>query len=591
MLFTCYKRSVMIVYYQKNQYICVNETLTKVQKMFEKARKLSKFEKGKLVLQGVNASNWDNIYVSEQFDTDNIWGVSFSGIVYLGSGIKIHNVGARIDNTIVHDGVTIENVGAIILSEDINFGIGVKVSAVNENSGRAVALHPSLNAQSAYIIAMHRAKTELIDKYEQLVSETTYQKFNVIGQGCKLFGCGTLEGVHLAPGTIVEGAMLLKNGSTLDSCKIGYGVIIQDFMCQKGAVIENAAQLRRCFVGECVHIDYGFTAVDSLFFANSDMANGECCSVFAGPYTVSHHKSSLLIAGIFSFFNAGSGSNQSNHLFKTGAVHQAVHERGCKYGSNAYIMAPALTGAYNTVLSRHSSHHDTSDFPFSYLLEEQGKSILMPGAGLKSSGTERDIEKWAKRDKREGEKHDLIHFDKWNPYIGAKLLKAINISEKMLEKESPFYNHGRVKISSAMLRRGLTLYRMALSATLAYLLEHATEPKSEGADTWIDMAGMYAPKGVVDSLQMLTLAQFNDELKQIYLNYPSYAYAWALSVVGKDADLDQIIAQGKQDEQTLKSYALSDAKQDANAVTQTGYGMDENDAELKLKDFNIVRGL
>ena len=42
-----------------------------------------------------------------------------------------------------------------------------------------------------------------------------------------------------------------------------------------------------------------------------------------GPYTVSHHKSSLLIAGMFSFFNAGSGSNQSNHLFKSGAVHQA----------------------------------------------------------------------------------------------------------------------------------------------------------------------------------------------------------------------------------------------------------------------------
>ena len=26
-----------------------------------------------------------------------------------------------------------------------------------------------------------------------------------------------------------------------------------------------------------------------------------------------------LIAGMFSFFNAGSGSNQSNHLFKSGA--------------------------------------------------------------------------------------------------------------------------------------------------------------------------------------------------------------------------------------------------------------------------------
>ena len=46
------------------------------------------------------------------------------------------------------------------------------------------------------------------------------------------------------------------------------------------------------------------------------------------PYTVSHHKSSLLIAGMFSFFNAGSGSNQSNHLFKSGAVHPGGASEG-----------------------------------------------------------------------------------------------------------------------------------------------------------------------------------------------------------------------------------------------------------------------
>jgi hypothetical protein len=40
----------------------------------------------------------------------------------------------------------------------------------------------------------------------------------------------------------------------------------------------------------------------------------------------------LLLAGLFSFFNAGSGTNQSNHLYKLGPVHQGVLERGCKTG-------------------------------------------------------------------------------------------------------------------------------------------------------------------------------------------------------------------------------------------------------------------
>ena len=94
----------------------------------------------------------------------------------------------------------------------------------------------------------------------------------------------------------------------------------------------------------------GFTAAESLFSPNSHCENGEAASIFAGPYTVSHHKSSLLIAGMFSFFNAGSGSNQSNHLFKSGAVHQAVHLRGCKFASSAYIMSPALEGAFTMVM-------------------------------------------------------------------------------------------------------------------------------------------------------------------------------------------------------------------------------------------------
>ena len=72
---------------------------------------------------------------------------------------------------------------------------------------------------------------------------------------------------------------------------------------------------------------------------------------------------------MFSFFNAGSGSNQSNHLFKSGAVHQSVHLRGCKFASGAYIMSPALEGAFTMIMGHHSYHHDTSAFPYSYLIE------------------------------------------------------------------------------------------------------------------------------------------------------------------------------------------------------------------------------
>ena len=105
------------------------------------------------------------------------------------------------------------------------------------------------------------------------------------------------------------------------------------------------------------------------------------------------HKSSLLIAGMFSFLNAGSGSNQSNHMYKLGPIHQGVVERGSKTTSDSYILWPAKVGAFSLIMGRHVNHPDTSGMPFSYLIEHGNRSYLVPGANLKSVGTIRDAQK------------------------------------------------------------------------------------------------------------------------------------------------------------------------------------------------------
>lgn len=100
---------------------------------------------------------------------------------------------------------------------------------------------------------------------------------------------------------------------------------------------------------------------------------------FAGPFTVTHHKSTLLIAGMFSFMNAGSGSNQSNHMYKLGPIHQGALERGAKTTSDSYILWPARIGAFSLVMGRHVNHPDTSDLPFSYLIEDKIRLIWFRG--------------------------------------------------------------------------------------------------------------------------------------------------------------------------------------------------------------------
>ena len=103
-------------------------------------------------------------------------------------------------------------------------------------------------------------------------------------------------------------------------------------------------------------------------------------SVFAGPFTVSHHKSTLMIGAMFSFMNAGSATNFSNHMYKLGPVHQGVFARGTKCGSGSYMMLPVRIGPFTTVLGHHTAHVDTSLMPFSYIVE----SDLCPGAGSQS---------------------------------------------------------------------------------------------------------------------------------------------------------------------------------------------------------------
>ena len=102
---------------------------------------------------------------------------------------------------------------------------------------------------------------------------------------------------------------------------------------------------------------------------------------------MTHHKSTLLIAGMFSFLNAGSGSNQSNHMYKLGPIHQGIAERGAKTTSDSYLLWPSKVGAFSLVMGRHTHHADTSDLPFSYLIENNSESYLVPGANLRTVGT------------------------------------------------------------------------------------------------------------------------------------------------------------------------------------------------------------
>lgn len=570
-------------------------------------RKLTSAETAALEALGNSAEDWSKVLVSEDFKPFQLLQSHLEGDVEIAAEARI--VRSRVANYRIGTGSLVEGVTALECRRRSAFGNGVGVATMNECGGRTVKIFDRLSAQVAYVMAVYRHRPQTIAALEKMVdayAEERSSEIGEVGSDCRIVGARFIREVRIGNGVEIDGASILENATLCDGARVGVDVKAYDLIAAEGSVIDNGSIVERCFVGESCRLDKGFTAAESLFFANSHCENGEAASIFAGPYTVSHHKSSLLIAGMFSFFNAGSGSNQSNHLFKSGAVHQSVHLRGCKFGSSTYIMAPAIEGPFTLVLGRHTQHHDTSAFPFSYLVEQDGRSALMPGANLTSYGTVRDIGKWPERDRRTV-KRDRINFEEDNPYLAGGMIDAVNTLNSLAEAhpDAESYVHNHALIRSTQLQRGLKLYNKAIVASLGAMLRNGEPGRADGTGRWNDVAGQYVPRrevkrildaianGGIDSLEGIDRA-----FDRIAADYDHYARSWAEGVLAQllghapsPEEIAEAVTAGERTRETLRKSAEDDRARDCSPAMAVGYGVDADSEEEKMQDYHTVRGI
>ena len=557
-------------------------------------RKLTNEEIAALQVNMCTATDWNDIDVAKDFSPDHIRYARFSGYVKLGSfnreftlagGIRKHSgiYYATLHNVIVGDDCCIENVKNyianynigdrtfiehldIILADGVStFGNGVKVAVLNETGGCEVTIFDRLSAHTAYVMAQYRHRKELQRRLDEMVSayvEGVKSDVGTIGQDVTIADAGYIKNVRIGDACKIEGAARLKNGSInsnqADPVHVGVGVVGDDFIISSGSSVEDGVTFSRCFIGQACRLGHNYSASDSLFFSNCQGENGEACAIFAGPYTVTHHKSTLLIAGMFSFMNAGSGSNQSNHLYKLGPIHHGKMERGAKTASDSYILWPAKVGAFSLVMGRHVNHQDTSDLPFSYLIEQQSTSYIVPGANLKSVGTIRDVKKWPQRDKRrDPDKLDSINFNLLSPYTIQKMLNGCRILNDMRRvsgeiSDTYTFQSGRIKSSSLV--NGLKYYGMAIDKFLGNSLitrimsaefsdveqlRQVLRPDAGyGEGDWDDLAGLIAPiKAVDDLLDAVESGTLNDAIQlnrcfaDLHSEYYNYEWKWAYKII------------------------------------------------------------
>ena len=283
-----------------------------------------------------------------------------------------HNTGYLSNYHIGNDCILIDT-GILRAGSNASFGQGCTLSVLSETGDRDLVIHDRLSTQEAYLEVFYRHDPTLIQCLQEMArsyAATSTLSWGTIGAECKISRCGLIEDVKIGTACHIDGAASLINGTICSETDaptvIGEGVICKDFIIQSGCHISDNCMLTRSYVGQASIIAHGFTATDSFISCNCQFENGEACAIFAGPYTVSHHKSTLLIGGYYSFFNAGSGSNQSNHMYKLGPSHQGILERGCKTASDSYILWPLRAGAFSFITGHHTVHADASSFPFSY---------------------------------------------------------------------------------------------------------------------------------------------------------------------------------------------------------------------------------
>jgi hypothetical protein len=626
-------------------------------------RPLTKEEINSLLSQNCFADNWTNITVKEGFSPENIMNTRFDGNIKLGiysgeieveknisktSGIYSSFISnceigdhvyisdvKNLANYIIESNVAISNIGSLVVKEESTFGNGTEIEALNEGGGRELPIFDRLSSQIGYLTVLYRHDKDFTDKILGLIKDYCESKRSnrgLIQTGARIQDSLIIRNVSVGSYATILGASYLEEG-TIQSCNeapvsIGQGVIAKKFIVLSGSRVDGGAILDKSFVGQGVMMGKQCSAENSVFFANCEAFHGEACSLFAGPYTVTHHKSTLMIASLVSFFNAGSGTNQSNHMYKLGPIHQGILERGSKSGSFAYMLLPCHIGAFTVIMGKHYANFDSSDLPFSYISEEKGKSELTPAMNLFTVGTRRDSEKWPTRDRRrDPNKLDLIHFDLFSPYIVGKIINGINILNDLAEKTDKnqvYVNYKGINIRRLLLKTTRKYYEMALkiyigqevvkriqgldnNSSLADLRNMMTVQGTDGAGRWVEICGMFSPSSKIDELidsvktrKIKSLDDLVENLTSIYNNYNKYAWVWCSILISEQTgykpenipidSLIQIIADWKTNAIRLNNMILQDTEKEFDLNSKIGFGID-GDADTRDNDFQAVRGV
>ena len=575
-------------------------------------RSLTVDEIGMLERSGCRAEDWTRINVAEDFSPEYVRNVDFYGDITLGvfdktiqidngfhrhTGIEravlrdvsigdnclIENIGNYISRYDIGEECVISNVGTIATTENPTFGQDNQVALLNEAGAPNVVLYDGLTSQMAALMmrtASYKPVWAKIAKMVKAQVEASRPDRGTIGYSVKIANTREIVNVVVDDECEINGASLLVEttlkSSSEASIYIGHDVICENTIVQAGSSILDGAKLDNCFVGEACHIGRGFSAESSVFFANSYMDNGESCAAFCGPFSVSHHKASLLIGVETSFYNAGSATNYSNHAYKMGPLHYGTLERGSKTASGAHILMPATIGPFTMCMGKIQSHPVCPTLPFSYAIAEGRATRIIPGVNFATVGTYRDIMKWPKRDKRPmNGRRSIVNTDWLSPFVVQRAVAGRGLLTRLSDEQESTEETEGFSITASSAKRGIRFYDMAIKMFIAEAVKaRGTElpTSTTGTGEWIDLSGMLVPKNDIDELlidissdRITDISSVENRLLASHANYGEYKWNFAYRLALDFYSLDTITTD---DAETIRQKGEEARRQWINLIKQ-----------------------
>ncbi|HLN56849.1 MAG TPA: DUF4954 family protein [Bacteroidales bacterium] len=307
-------------------------------------RNLRSDEVEQLVKNNNTSDNWDNILVTDKFETSQIKNSRFYGLIRIGAtrnvilqhhdlrlpagitnslilscdigdDVAIHDV-HYLAHYIIGNNNILFNLSEMHTTDHSKFGNGVLkegepenvrtwLDIMNETGCRRVLPFDGMTSGDAWLWAKYIDDGELQSRLKEITQQSVDNRrgyYGTTGANCVIKNSQILKDVKIGPFCYIKGANKLKNltinSSEEEPTQIGEGVELVNGIIGYGCHIFYGCKAVKFVLGNNSSLKYGARLINSFLGDNSTIS---CCEVLNNlifPAHEQHHNNSFLIASL-----------------------------------------------------------------------------------------------------------------------------------------------------------------------------------------------------------------------------------------------------------------------------------------------------